>query len=230
MGSSFPRIARLLLCVLPQVWLFGCAPDRQPLSPRAPHAPARTVSGPAIQDVAMGQLSPFARHIVAGLQDPQVRSRLVRAMKASHVRGVGIDLQDCEPNTVAGDLLEAGSRRGGSAAIDVCSSFKQSGGMTLYMDRDRLAHWDSTVIPVVTALQDPDHVPATFLGYRSPTRTIELERDAPLAGPLLVLLPISHPDRWSERGPRPAIVRPSIVPNPPPSRTPVPPPVLPIKQ
>jgi hypothetical protein len=202
------------LCVgLSLCWLVACAPERQPLSPSVPHAPARTISGPAVQDVAMGSLSPFARHVVAGLQDPKVRGKIVRAMKNSHVFGVGLDLEDCGPNTVIGDLLEAGAMRGGAAASHVCGSFQQSGGIMLYMDRDRLAHWDSTVIPVVTAIQRPEiAVPTTFVGYRSPTRTIQLYRDAPLDGPVLVLLPFSHPHRWNSRAARPARVRPLIVP------------------
>lgn len=205
----FSRILWLISIVL---IAGGCSSEKSITSPVLVPAPARTVVGEPVTDVAMGHLSGLARHISAGLQDPSARGALVRLMKSDAARGIGIDLQACESGTVRG-LLEAGSRRGADPYDVVCRGLKGAAGVMLYMDRDRLAGWDSTVIPVVTAIEHPGKpIPAKFLGYRSPTRTIELSHPASLAGPILVVLPLLHPTRWSRQAAFKPTIRTVVVP------------------
>lgn len=163
--------------------------------------PAQTIiSGEPVSNPVMGDLSPVARQVVAGLQNPKVRGAIIRALRDPANRGAGIDLLDCSPGSAVGDLLQAGESRGGEGANTLCSAFRSWGGVTLYMAPDRLAAWDSTVIPIVTAIAHPDSaLPATLVGYRSPARTIDLPADGSLQGPILVVVPYLHPKRYAGR-------------------------------
>ncbi|MDB4869805.1 MAG: hypothetical protein JWL97_809 [Gemmatimonadales bacterium] len=203
-----------LLALLSSSLIFvACQPDRALVPPKAAQIPVRSVVGPPVPDQVMGDFSTLARHIVAGLQDSRVRALIAESMKSPDARGMGLDLGDCASGSVVGQLLEAGSRRGGAPAAELCSRFQAAGGMTLYMSRDRLARWDSKVIPIVTAVVKPDQpITAPFLGYRSPDRTIQLDPAAPLEGPILIVLPFTHPSRWALSTPRPGRVEPRIMP------------------
>lgn len=162
--------------------------------------PRPSVTGAPIRDKVMGPLSDLARHVVAGLQDPAVRGRLVRAMKDSSMTRRGLDLLDCDATAPLGAVLAAAEKRGGRSRALLCSSIRQSRGLTLYMDPDRLAGWDSTVIPIVTAVADPNQaIPNSFLGYRSPSETIDLPRDGSVGGPILVILPHLHRGRFASQ-------------------------------
>jgi hypothetical protein len=78
------------------------------------------------------------------------------------------------------------------------------------MDREQLALWNTSVIPIVTALASAGaSLPAHMLGYRSPTRTIDVAADRRLKGPILVVLPMAHPSRVSNA--RPALPASAVV-------------------
>ena len=191
------RISPLLM--LAALVLASC--DRQRLVTDAPQPPAPVLAmtrAPAA-DPVMGQLSLIARHIVAGLQDPDARVHLIEALKANPDQWAGLDLELCEAEGPIARVLSAGARRGGHA--DMCTRIRGHGGVTLYMDPNRLATWHPNIIPVVTAIANPTTpLPRRFIGYRSPERTIEIPNDGSLSGPILVILGRAHP-RARPRGP-----------------------------
>ena len=151
-----------------------------------------------VADKVMGPLSELARHVSAGLQDPAVRGRVVRAMKDSAMGRNGLDLTACDATELFGAVFTAAERRGGRSGGLLCSNIREARGLILYMDRDRLAGWDSTTIPIVTAVADPTQaMPNSFVGYRSPLQTIDLPRDGSVGGPILVILPYLHHRRFA---------------------------------
>jgi len=168
--------------------------------PQAPERPRQTI----VTDQAMGSLSPIAFQVAAGLQDPVVLRSVFAAMRDSASQGLGIDLQDCGPGGPTQLLINAGAKRGGQAASVLCAALSALPGAILFMDRDQLKVWNPSVIPIVTAVANPlAPLPQHFLGYRSPSKTIDLGADSKLKGPILVVLPIKHPNRL--RGLRPSL-------------------------
>ena len=158
--------------------------DSQPFVPRREPPPPITISGAADNDATMGSLSELARHVAAGLQDARLRGEIVRAMKDSIDNPMGLDLTQCETGSLAGKVLFAGELRGGREASTLCDVLKGSKGALLYMDRERLMKWDSTTIPIVTAIANPDaRLAKSFHGYRSPDLTVDVPSDGSLGGP-----------------------------------------------
>jgi hypothetical protein len=160
-----------------------------------PVAPAYAVVASPVSDTVMGELSPIARQVVAALRDSVLRVEVARAMKETSSAS-SIDLQDCAAVSVAQRLLLAGERNGMGSATLHCGNLRKLRGAILYMNPERLAHWDGTVIPIVTAIQNPDRaLPKELRAYRSSTRLVNLSLDHPDDGPLLVVLPYVHPRR-----------------------------------
>lgn len=157
----------------------------------------------------MGDLSGLARQLAAALQNPKLRAAVRRSLESGDPRMTALDLQDCQGASLAGQLLHEAERRGAGLAADACAQAIQARGMMLYIDRDRLAQWDSSVVPIVTAIESPGtSLPKTFKGYRSPSVTIDLPGDGSIGGPVLVVLPIPTPSRRD----RMPIIRPSVMP------------------
>jgi hypothetical protein len=165
-------------------------------------APVAAVMTPAVIDPTMGSLSPLARHIVIALRDSATRVALIQAMKSAQPRGLGLDLSTCAEPGTAQALIRMGEVNGGSAAVSMCSLISKRRGVTLYMSAPALAAWDASVIPVVTAIDNPNlKMSHAFVGYRSPTRTIVLsDTGHSVSGPVLVILPIPHPARVARNG------------------------------
>jgi hypothetical protein len=173
--------------------LISCeeSPTPPAQSSIAETAPLHTVS-----DATMGNLSAVAIHIVAGLRDSAVRYRIHDMLLERGNYGIGIDLQDCGPGGRAFGVLHAAEAHGGQRSDIQCAALKKLRGAVLFMEPGRLAAWNPRVIPIVTAIADPDApLPKHFLGYRSPDRTIELTDKGGVGGPLLVVLPVLHPSR-----------------------------------
>lgn len=155
----------------------------------------------------MGSLSAIAAYVAAGLQDPVARTDVMRAMKDSTSRNLGLDLQDCGPGGKANSLFVAADRLSAAKATAMCSTVAAMNGLVLYMDRSQLDLWSHSTIPIVTALANPTSArPSHLLGYRSPTRTIDVTGDAGLKGPILVVLPLRHPTRVGAKAAAPAII------------------------
>jgi len=178
--------------------LSACTEGTQPPTAANAVKPSFSVSTP-VDDKVMGDLSVVAQDIIGALRNPGVRGALVRALKTSPYYGQ-IDLQDCGPMSLVGSMLQAAEGVGLGSANAMCALLSARRGVILYMDRDRLGGWDSTTVPVVTAIGDPEknYTPA-HVAYRSPTRTMTLPADGSFGGPLLVVLPYSYPGRRGER-------------------------------
>lgn len=160
---------------------------------------------PADADVAMGAFSPVARLVSAALQDSATRVRVYRALKMAPGR-LGLDLQLCQDDPLIHEIFDAGERFGAGVAASHCAFARAQGGLVLYMDHDRLQHWDPSVSPIVTAIANIDTPSAaTFHGYRSPVRMIDLPADGSVQGPILVILPIQHSTRSKLAGPLPPV-------------------------
>lgn len=186
---------KLAVCatLLASVWMASC--DRSPITPRQAELPTRTIVNGPDNDRTMGSLSEVAQHLAAALQDPRVRGLVVRAMRDSVHNASGIDLSSCTDSVVS-SLVNAGTLRGGGSANSLCKRLGVGKGVVLYMDRTRLAGWDSTVIPIVTAVADPSIQPAkTFHGYVTPSLVTDLRSDGSVNGPVLVVLPLFHSRR-----------------------------------
>ena len=169
---------------------------------------------------AMGPLAGVARHIAAGLQDSATRMAIARVLKTTGESRIGLDLQSCDQGEVS-RLLVAGERAGAGAADSVCRKLQALSGLVLYMDPDRLRAWDGSVIPVVTAVARLDtNLAASFHGYLTSIRIVELSRDRPPAGPLLVVLPYRHPRRVPGRTTQAPLLRTDYPPPPPPGLIP----------
>jgi hypothetical protein len=182
-----------LVSLLGMMIVAGC--DQSPITPRQPQLPTPTIVTGADNDRTMGALSGVAQHIAAALQDPRVRGIVVRALRDTVNNPTGLDLSSCSDGVVS-SLVNAGTLRGGSSASAMCRLLNAGRGTVLYMDRTRLAGWDSTVIPIVTAVADPS-VPAasTFHGYVTPSLITDLKSDGSVHGPVLVVLPLFHARR-----------------------------------
>jgi hypothetical protein len=160
--------------------------------------PEKTIVASPADDQTMGSYSGIAQHIAAALQDPRVRGMVARALRDSVTNPSGLNLSDCSSGTVSGMMLSAGELRGGLSASELCKQLNENVSFTLYMDRTRLAGWDSTVIPIVTAIAKPsDQLPQRFKGYRTPSVLIDLPSDGSVGGPVLVVLPYRHTQRLS---------------------------------
>jgi hypothetical protein len=152
--------------------------------------------GPVVTDPGMGNLSSLAHQVVVGLGNPRVRMMVVEAMKNPAAAGAGLDLNDCASGSVVAQLLVAAEQRGAGSAATTCSDIGRWGGLTLYMAESGLRRWDGTFIPIVTALSARGPaVPKQWKGYRSGDRAIDLFADKPVPGPVLVVLPLTHPTR-----------------------------------
>ena len=203
--------------VLASAAITAC--DRPTTTQVLPRATRPSAQIAPVADASMGSWSPMAMAVVAGLQDPRIRRSIVAAMKDTGAAGIGIDLQACQPGGKIDSLYAAAEKRGAMAGAALCALATHASGLVLYMDREQLANWDPSVIPIVTALADPSKgVPDHLVGYRSPTRTLDLRTDDKLATPILVVLPMTHPHRTAAmRG----VLFPSLVsyPAPPPTQT-----------
>lgn len=202
------RLAAVISSIVTVVTITACDQVTSPAMNKR-HRVVSPIVAPPIVDPTMGSLSPVARHIVIALRDPAMRTALRQALVASSSSGVGLDLADCGGTSPAAMLLTRGEELGGSAAVDLCALITRRHGVTLYMNRTALAGWDGSVIPVVTAIENPAApLPATFQGYRSPTVSIQLPgRGRALSGPLLVVLPIAHPSEVRRHGTTPFSVQ-----------------------
>jgi hypothetical protein len=161
---------------------------------------------PAAVDSVMGQLSPIAQHLAAGLQDSTIRMAVYRAMKSPGANHGSLDLQTCAADPAVSSLVTSGERHGAGPAVAMCALIARLPGATLYMDPTQLARWDGTTIPIVTAVEKANRrLPATIRGYRSPDLLMDLPTDGSLQGPVLVVVPIAHPSRLS-RAPVPGVV------------------------
>lgn len=182
--------------------LVGCDRPGPTQDVRPAPRPTTVSRAVAIQDVTMGSLTVTAQAIAAAMQDQPVRTAVIAAMKDSASLGVGLDLTDCANSALAKAIFDAGERRGAATAASQCTAAASLPGLVLYMDREQLAAWSATTIPVVTAIAQPGRaLPAHYVGYRSPTRTLDIGADPKLQTPILVLLPIVHPARMqSHRG------------------------------
>jgi hypothetical protein len=169
-----------------------------------PVAPAMSRVAPAVSDSVMGKFSSIAQVIAGGLQDPSTRVQLIHELSDHQSNPTGVDLQACDDGGVAWMLFEEAGRRGLNAGQQLCSVVSKFSGVTLYMDRDRLAAWSPTVAPIVTAIETPGKpLPRRLVGYRSPTRTIAFANDSTYVGPVLVVLPYAHPNHLRSRGSAP---------------------------
>lgn len=185
-GRALPAIAAI-------VALGAC--EQNPTGVANPRvARVTAVVSPPVVDPTMGSLSPLARHIVIALRDSAMRANLVQAMRTAQPRGLGLDLSSCNQSGTAQALIQAGELRGGASAASMCALIGNTHGVTLYMNAPALAAWDPSVIPVVTAIDNPQKkLSHAFVGYRSPTRMIALsDTGHSISGPVLVVLPIPH--------------------------------------
>lgn len=171
-------------------------PTAVPLSPTmAPSAPTFVRLTAPVTDVAMGSLSPLARHLVAALRDPSLRRELAIALKDT-AASYSLDLQDCRTSSLAKRLFDAGEHEGFGSSSALCAQIVSMNGAILYMAPERLQGWDGSVIPLVSALARPDlPAPATIHAYRSTTRAVEISMAHPGEGPLLVILPVPQQRR-----------------------------------
>lgn len=195
---------RLMFKCLPLMALVAAGACDRPLpnTPRQVVMPEPIIVTRPDKDKTMGGLSDIAQHFAAALQDARLRGALVRAMRDTVNNGTGIDLANCGSGTIVGSLLTAGELRGGGDAASLCERMKAGKGMILYMDQTRLAGWDSTTIPIVTAIADPQgSIAETIRGYRAPGDMIVLPVDGSVGGPVLVVLPYLHPRRLLSRHP-----------------------------
>ncbi len=167
------------------------------------HRPSRDIVSGPVSDRTMGSLSALARRVSIAMQDPTVRGAVLRAMKDTSARGAGLDLTRCQAGSIVHELLIAAEKRGERPASAECAELEQHDGLLLYMAPDRLAAWDSTSVPIVTAVADLQaRVPPSFRGYRSPNLMIDIPSDGSLRGPILVVAPVLHPERNRQRTPR----------------------------
>ena len=185
---------------------LGCGRDMPRTSPTATADLAQPrFAVAAAKDPVMGRLSGYAQVISAAAQDSAVRVAIAAALRAAPGGLPELDLQDCRTNGVVIRMIAEAARRGGPEPSTLCGVFEQETGLVLYMDPDRLAHWDVGTVPVVTALSDPTApLPATFEGYSNPDRTVVLPGDGRSSEPTLVVLPIVHSARLA-RGKRPEL-------------------------
>lgn len=145
-------------------------------------------------DLTMGRYSAVARHLAWALRDSATRMNLATLLKHDSTTLLGADLQACDTEGPVKAIFDAAERRGAGLASVVCATLKRTPGGVLYMDRDRLRAWDGTTIPIVTAIEHPEHPPLrSFHGYLATDRAIDLPPDGSLAGPILVILPLIHP-------------------------------------
>ena len=149
----------------------------------------------------MGGLSSIAQSISAALQNPSIRGAL-RDELSDPSNVTGLDLQSCADGSIAQRVFDDASRRGFQGATSLCEMVVKRHGLTLYMDRDRLARWSPSVAPIVTAIEHPENaLPSRLLGYRSPSRTIAFSNDSSYVGPVLLVLPHAQARRVANRGP-----------------------------
>jgi hypothetical protein len=191
----------MLACAATALAIGMAACDSLPNVPKRAAPPAKTIDGSPDDDKTMGGLSEIARHVSAALEDSRVRGALVRAMKDSVNNPVGVDLTECSDGSIAQSVLRAGELRGGRDASTLCEELRAGNGAMLYMEQSRLAGWDSTTIPVVTAIANPNAPLAkSFHGYRAPGLVMDVAADGSLGGPVLVIVPYSNPLHVSRHG------------------------------
>jgi hypothetical protein len=176
------------------IFLAACNNDTVDVGVR--HPPVRQLATRTVADVVsdstMGVLSPLARQIAFALRDSMTRVRIARAMKNQGTI-LGLDLQACDDDTEVSAIFTEGERQGGATATKLCTAAMNRSGAVLYMDRDRLSHWDGAETPIVTAVASPDRpLRKSFLGYVAPDRVADLPVDGDISGPVLVVLPYTH--------------------------------------
>lgn len=190
--------SRSLVCVWTAVVAFCTTACERPM----PVSPLHSVSASSARvpvpapaaDSAMGALSQYAQVVVAALGDSVTRIAVWEKLRSPSTPLEGIDLQSCGSDAVVDRLLLAGQRRAGRSAAEVCSALQKMPGAILYMDRSRLKQWDGTSIPLVTAIERPDdRLPKILTVYRSARRTMSVPSDGSTLGPVLVILPYTHP-------------------------------------
>ena len=188
----------LLLCAL---LLPACSRDTEMSGLSAPITPKASAMMPPVRDSVMGRFSAIAQAISAGLQNPLVRTQLLQALMDKRANPTGVDLQSCEDGGVVQQLFDIAGQRGFQGGASLCAMVAKFDGLTLYMDRDRLAHWSPTVVPIVTAIANPEKtLPARLVGYRSPSRTMAFANESSYVGPVLVILPFAHAHRVASHG------------------------------
>lgn len=191
-GAS--RLCQILVSVATLTAVAAC--DRTTPTQTTIKPVASVLRSIAVQDEGMGLLSSVALQVVAGLQDPRVRTAVITAMRDSAAQEYGLDLQGCRTAGVVLSLFQAAERRGTQSAAQTCDYVTRLPGLILHMDHEQLANWNPTVIPVVTAIAHPGAgMPAHLTGYRSPSRTIDLTAEKHLQGPILVVFPVKHRSR-----------------------------------
>jgi hypothetical protein len=181
------------------IWEAGCTQGDVTRPLVAAHAqPSRSVRplAPAASDSTMGSLSLVAQNIVAALQDSSTRAAVNHAMKSPRGSLAGLDLQSCDVDATTKALFASAERRGGAAAASLCASIKARSGAVLYMAPEQLKRWTGASIPIVTARGSMDQaLQKSVRGYRSPDRLIDIPLDGTMTGPVLWVIPISHPSR-----------------------------------
>lgn len=185
----------LLMCML--LVAVACDVASTPTEGVRPQlTPRAEIATPAVNDLVMGPLSVVARHVVVGLQNRAVRNEVKAALMASSTLGQ-VDLQNCTGGTPTAHLLRSGEFYGAGSADAMCSTIRKYKGLVLFMDRQHLQAWNPSVVPIITAIANPEGgVPATFRGYRSATRLIDLDaHNVERYGPVLIVFPALHPGR-----------------------------------
>lgn len=185
----------LLMSILLALVPGACDETRIPTAnQRSPHAYAEVLT-PPVSDLTMGEYSSVARHIVIALQDSSMRRLLFDSLHARAGGGVLIDLTNCSTGLSA-QILAAGEHRGAGSASPICKTMQSGNGAVLYVNAQSVAAWGPNSIPVVTAISDLSApVPLKLKGYRSPSRMIDIPFDSASFGPVLIVLPMLHPNR-----------------------------------
>lgn len=191
--STSAFLAMLLIASL------GCKDTISPASPpTGALAPVRSVA-PALHDAGMSDLSPVAQHIIVALRDSAVRVAVIDALKQSTNGHIGIDLSSCNGISLGAAIISTGERLGAGPASPICDRLRTGSGMTLYMSPERLARWNPTVIPIVTAIANPDQPrPVHIMGYQFADMTIDIS-DPKFIGPVLVVVPYAHGSHLTRR-------------------------------
>jgi hypothetical protein len=149
-----------------------------------------------IEDSVMGALSPVARIVALGLASPGVRAQLAAEFRRSANEVLGVDLADCTGASFAARLYEAASVRSGLTPAVVCEHVRRIGGLTLYMNPDRVRSWRQDEAPMVTAFENlPPRHPPTIHAYRPSGDVVAVDVSSAATAPLMSVLPLSHQPR-----------------------------------
>lgn len=152
---------------------------------------------------AFGEMEQTVRAVAAGLQDSTTR-KMVALIFRSDTTGIPmIDLQACSADGISRRLLNTAELKGGPKSQLLCAKLGASRGAVLYLNREDVRRWDGTTIPPVTALVNENApMPSAVPVYLSPARFTTLSTEGATAGPVLVVVPVVHPDR-RRKAPKP---------------------------